>query len=123
MNRKVILGLVVIAGLAVRVLFLHARLSAHNLELKAYFADAQGLRPGAPVTVAGVTVGSVTTVQAHPSAKQNPAEVVMFISTPYELKIPADSTVSLATAGVLGETYAEIDVKGTSGPRPRMVLY
>jgi ABC-type transporter Mla subunit MlaD len=47
----------------------------------------------------------------------------MFISTPYELKIPADSTVSLATAGVLGETYAEIDVKGTSGPRPRMVLY
>jgi ABC-type transporter Mla subunit MlaD len=39
----------------------------------------------------------------------------MVIETPYELKIPRDSVASTATAGVLGETYVEIDVSEASG--------
>ena len=40
----------------------------------------------------------------------------MKLRTPYELNLPNDSTVSLDTAGVLGETYAEINVSEASGP-------
>src|SRR5205807_9031395 len=38
------------------------------------------------------------------------------IATSYELKIPKDSLVGLATAGVLGETYLEIDTAHASRP-------
>ena len=34
----------------------------------------------------------------------------------YELKIPSDSTASLTTAGILGETYVQIDAARASGP-------
>lgn len=39
-----------------------------------------------------------------------PAEVMMKLRTPYELHVPNDATVSLYTEGVLGETFAEINV-------------
>lgn len=40
----------------------------------------------------------------------------MKLTPPYELQIPNDSTASVETAGVLGETYVEIDVGHASGP-------
>jgi ABC-type transporter Mla subunit MlaD len=48
--------------------------------------------------------------------KTCPGSVVMELRTPYELKIPSDSVASTATAGILGETYLEIDVTQASGP-------
>lgn len=66
--------------------------------------------------LAGVDIGSVESVRARPELKEAPAEVVMLLSPAYELNIPSDSTASLETAGVLGETYVEIDVGHASGP-------
>ena len=40
----------------------------------------------------------------------------MVLSPLYELKIPNDSIASLATAGILGETYVQIDAARASGP-------
>jgi phospholipid/cholesterol/gamma-HCH transport system substrate-binding protein len=88
----------------------------HRLELKSYVHDAQGLRTGAPVRVAGVEVGSVTKVRVRTDMSQSPAEVDMVLLTPDKLDIPSDASVSLATAGVLGETYVDIDLRGSSGP-------
>jgi hypothetical protein len=87
----------------------------HKLVVKAYFSNAMSLRNGAPVRLAGVDVGSVRSVRARPELKEAPAEVVMVLTPAYELKIPNDSTVSLATTGVLGSTYVEIDVAHASG--------
>jgi ABC-type transporter Mla subunit MlaD len=39
----------------------------------------------------------------------------MNLRTEYALNIPSDAVVSLASAGILGETYAEIEVANTSG--------
>jgi hypothetical protein len=39
----------------------------------------------------------------------------MAISTPYELSIPDDSTVSLSAEGVLGPTFADIDTRFAHG--------
>jgi phospholipid/cholesterol/gamma-HCH transport system substrate-binding protein len=88
----------------------------HRLELTAYFADAQGLRKGAPVRLAGLDVGRVSGVGVHPDIREHPAEVRMTLLTDYDLAIPDDSKVSLRTAGILGETYVSIDVEG-AGPR------
>ena len=97
------------------VLFAYPRLTRHTIELTVRFQDANGLRAGAPVRLAGVEVGSVVSVRVRPEMQVAPAEVKMRLLTPYELKVPSDSTVSAETAGVLGETFLAIDVKGTFG--------
>ena len=93
-----------------------AKPSQPHLQVRCYFQDAQGLRAGAKVRLAGVEVGSVTSVRVRPERRDQPAEVTMFLQTPYELKIPNDSVVMLKTAGVLGEVFPEIDIRGALGP-------
>jgi phospholipid/cholesterol/gamma-HCH transport system substrate-binding protein len=88
----------------------------HRFTLKTYFQDVQGLQAGASVRLAGVGIGKVTSVRALPERNTEPAEVVMHISTPYEINIPNDSTVSIETAGVLGEPFVEIEIAGAHGP-------
>ncbi|HVO80504.1 MAG TPA: MlaD family protein [Terriglobales bacterium] len=113
--RRVGLIALAIAVITFAVLWGYPRLVTHRLELRVYFQNANGLRAGAPVRLAGVEVGKVTSVRARPERQAAPAEVTLSLRTPYELNIPSDSTVSLATAGVLGETFAEINVLGASG--------
>jgi ABC-type transporter Mla subunit MlaD len=107
---------VALAGVAVvTLLFVVLRPLAHKLVVKAYFTNA-GLRAGASVRLAGVDVGSVRTVRARPELKETPVEIVMVLNPQYDLNIPADSTVLLETAGVLGETFVEVDSAHASGP-------
>ena len=87
----------------------------HALTLKAYFTDGMGLRADAPVRLAGVDVGSVKSVRPRAELKQAPVEVIMSISTDYELRIPDDSIASLSTSGILGPTYVNIDTRNASG--------
>ena len=89
---------------------------SHKLVLRSYFADARNIRSGAAVRLAGVKVGTVKAVRIQPSMKDAPAELTMVLDTGYDLRIPQDSVVLLQTAGILGETYAEIEIAGTSGP-------
>ena len=89
---------------------------AHLLEIKCYFKDAQGLRAGDQVRVAGVVVGSVTSVRVRPEMGDYPAEAVLTLQTSYPLKVPDDAIVTVETAGVLGETFAKIDINHASGP-------
>ena len=91
-------------------------LSLHKLVLRAYFSDAKNIHSGADVRLAGVKVGTVKAVRIQSSMKDAPAELTMVLDTRYGLRIPNDSVVELQTAGVLGETYAEIEIAGTSGP-------
>ena len=40
----------------------------------------------------------------------------MELHTPYELQLPADAVARVETAGVLGESFVQIDISKTSGP-------
>ena len=82
-----------------------------HLTLKSYFDNAQGLRVGAPVRLSGVDIGNVTKITIVPDkAKQlTPVEITMKVSTRYGYAMRHDSVTSLETAGVLGETYLDID--------------
>jgi phospholipid/cholesterol/gamma-HCH transport system substrate-binding protein len=111
-------SLIIAAAALAAVTFFVTLAKPHEerLDLKCYFQNAQGLRPGARVRVAGVEVGSVTSVRVRPELRDHPAEVSMSLDTPYELKIPSGSVVALEAAGVFGEVFLQIDIQGAIGP-------
>lgn len=88
-----------------------------KIQLKSYFDDANGLRVGAPVRLAGVDIGNVTSIQViRDRTKQlTPVEVIMKVNTRYRFNLRKDSLTLLSTAGVLGETYINIDSSLSKG--------
>ena len=91
---------------------------SHRLTVISYFDNAIGLKPGAAVTLEGITIGTVKTVTvvASPEHKAAPVQVVMKLDTKYQSDLHTDSTVSLATAGVLGDTALDISSQFAVGP-------
>ncbi|MGZ4731165.1 MAG: MlaD family protein [Terriglobales bacterium] len=86
-------------------------LFTHKIQLKSYFDNASGLREGAPVRLSGVDIGNVTKILVvRDRTKQlTPVEVTMKVNTRYLFNLRKDSLTLLSTAGVLGETYIDID--------------
>ena len=82
-----------------------------RIRLVSYFDNAEGLRIGAPVRLNGVDIGNVAKILIVPDKDKQitPVEVVMKVSTKYIFNLHRDSVTSLDTAGVLGETYLDID--------------
>lgn len=87
-----------------------------ELRLRTFVNDALGLREGARVRVQGVELGKVTAVRVRPQPGKAPVEIDMLLQPTYELRIPTDAKVRLETEGVLGPTFAEIDIQSASGP-------
>lgn len=87
-----------------------------KIVLKAYFDNASGLRGGAPVRLQGVDIGNVVRIRIVPDKTLTPVEVSMKVSTKYRGALHTDSVTSLETAGVLGETFLEIDSSQAHGP-------
>ena len=116
-------GITVLAGsitLAILILLMSGTggIFTHKILLKSYFDNAGGLREGAPVRLQGVDIGNVTRIRviADPSHKLNPVEVTMKVNTKYHENLRKDSMTTLSTAGVLGETYLDIDSAQAKGP-------
>ena len=82
-----------------------------RIKLISYFDNASGLRVGAPVRLSGVDIGNVVAIRVVPDKDKQitPVEVIMKVSTKYGFNLRRDSVTSLDTAGVLGETYLDID--------------
>lgn len=112
--RKFALTLIIVAGLGC-IWFALWKPKTHDQNLKSFFQNGSSLKAGAPVCVDGVKLGVVTSVRVRPELGERPVEVLMAISTPYELSIPDDSTVALSAEGVLGPTFADIDTRFAHG--------
>ncbi|MDX1589986.1 MAG: outer membrane lipid asymmetry maintenance protein MlaD [Oleiphilaceae bacterium] len=73
------------------------------------FGDVGGLRPGARVSLSGVTVGRVTDVSLDSSSYR--VTVSMAIAAEVD-HIALDSIAIIRTAGLLGERYVDISPGG-----------
>jgi len=113
---------VVIASLTLGILLFlmsgTAGLFTKRITVKSYFDNAEGLRVGAPVRLSGVDIGNVAKIAIVSSRDKQltPVEVTIKISTKYQASLRRDSVTSLETAGVLGETYLDIDSTQAVGP-------
>jgi phospholipid/cholesterol/gamma-HCH transport system substrate-binding protein len=89
-----------------------------RITLKSYFDNASGLRVGAPVRLSGVDIGNVVGIRVVPDKDKQvtPVEVMMKVTTKYSFNLRRDSMTSLDTAGVLGETYLDIESSQAIGP-------
>jgi phospholipid/cholesterol/gamma-HCH transport system substrate-binding protein len=76
----------------------------------ARFDNIGDLKPGSPVTMAGVRVGRVESIKFDP--KDFKAAVVLRIEDQYQ-EIPEDSDASIQTAGLLGGKYVGIGPGGS----------
>jgi len=88
-----------------------------RITLISYFDNASGLRQGAAVRLSGVDIGNVANIRIVPDKDKQltPVEVIMKVSTQYSFNLRRDSVTSLDTAGVLGETYLDIDSSQATG--------
>ncbi len=93
-------------------------LFASKIVLKSYFDNASGLRKGAPVRLEGVDIGNVDEIRVVPDKDKQltPVEVTMKVNTRYSFGLRKDSVTTLSTAGVLGETYVDIDSARATRP-------
>ncbi len=85
--------------------------------VRSYVDDAGGLRVGAPVRLEGVDIGNVTGIRvvSEPAHQLNPVQVTMKITTKYADSMGKGCNVTLATAGVLGEVYMNMDCRQGRG--------
>jgi phospholipid/cholesterol/gamma-HCH transport system substrate-binding protein len=91
---------------------------APKLKLRSYFENASGLKDGAPVTLEGVTIGNVQHIRVVPERNPTPVEVTMSIGEEYMRDLHANSTTAIAQAGVLGDSFLDIDSTHAYGPPP-----
>lgn len=80
-----------------------------SYRIQAYFSDIGGLKPRAKVSMGGVVIGRVVSIQLD--QKTFKALVNMDIQREFS-QIPADSSASILTAGLLGDQYIGIDPGG-----------
>jgi phospholipid/cholesterol/gamma-HCH transport system substrate-binding protein len=106
-------GLVVIASLvilAITILYIGSTGGspwAATYHVKALMSDVNGLKPGAPVRVGGVEVGTVTKVDFAPEGR-GMIEVEMRLDRRVRSRVTTQSTVSLGALGLLGEKAVDI---------------
>jgi phospholipid/cholesterol/gamma-HCH transport system substrate-binding protein len=81
-----------------------------SFNVTARFDNVGDLRVGAPVTMAGVTVGRVTGVEVD--SREFRAVVKLAIEKRYDT-IPDDTWANIETAGLLGAKYVGLDPGGS----------
>jgi len=90
-----------------------------ELTVTTYFENSAGLKTGAPVNLEGVTIGEVKKVliSTDPKRKLTPVYVIMKLNPKFSTSLHKDSTASLSTVGVLGDTVVDINSQVATGPQ------
>ncbi|HZX19069.1 outer membrane lipid asymmetry maintenance protein MlaD [Pseudomonas peli] len=102
-------GLLALLLLALRVSGLTVGSSDNTYKVYAHFENIAGLTVRSKVTMAGVTIGKVTAIDLDRNSYMG--RVTMVLDDAVD-NLPADSTASILTAGLLGEKYIGLSVGG-----------
>jgi len=101
----VLLGFAALFFLVTQITSREFGLGEGGFRLTAMFEQVGGLKPGAPVSMAGVTIGRVEAISYD--FDEYRARVVLRVEPKYD-RIPDDSDASILTAGLLGGQYVGI---------------
>jgi phospholipid/cholesterol/gamma-HCH transport system substrate-binding protein len=99
----VVVGLTSIGKLSIQVGGLNYK-GPGGLRLYAVFDEIGGLKPRAPVAIAGVTVGQVVSIDLDPSLR---ARVTLDVDP--SLALPSDTSAGIRTSGLLGDQYIALE--------------
>jgi phospholipid/cholesterol/gamma-HCH transport system substrate-binding protein len=102
----IIAGIVCLGYLSIKLGKLEI-VGERGYEIYGVFSNIGGLKVGAGVEIAGVTVGRVKTI----TLKNYQAQVVL--NFPKGLKIQEDAIASIKTRGLIGEKYVDITPGGS----------
>ncbi len=84
--------------------------SSDSYEVTAHFENVGSLKNRAPVSMSGVTIGRVTSVEFDPRGLN--AVVIFKIDNKFD-QIPDDSDASILTSGLLGSQYIGLQPGGS----------
>ena len=104
----VLLGMAGLVFLALKAANLGSVGGGDSYMLQANFDNIGGLKPRAPVRVAGVTVGRVKSIALDP--KDFKGVVTLDIDKRYAF--PKDTAAKILTAGLLGDQYVGLEPGG-----------
>ncbi len=105
----VAMGIAALLVLAVNVSNVSGFSAGKYYSITANFDNVSGLKERSAVSIAGVTVGRVTSIFVDPVSYE--AVVEMKIDARFN-DVPVDSSVGIYTAGLLGEKYVGIEPGG-----------
>jgi phospholipid/cholesterol/gamma-HCH transport system substrate-binding protein len=115
-NTEMLVGMFIAAGLAalfvlaMKVSNLSSLSTGDSYRLIARFENIGGLKVRSPVTVGGVRVGRVSSIDYDNSRFE--AVVTMELEDKYN-QFPTDTSASIYTAGLLGEQYVGLEPGGS----------
>ncbi|MGH8131508.1 MAG: outer membrane lipid asymmetry maintenance protein MlaD [Steroidobacteraceae bacterium] len=101
----VLLGFAALFFLTTQITSREFGLGEKGYRLTASFEQVGGLKPGAPVSMSGVTIGRIESIDYD--FNEYRARVTMRIDPTYD-RIPDDSDAGILTAGLLGGQYLGI---------------
>ena len=106
----VLLGLAALFFLTTQTTGSETFSAGETYEVTARFQNVGNLKPRAPVSMAGVTIGRVTSIQFDPQRLD--AKVTFVIDSRYD-QIPDDSDAAILTSGLLGSQYIGLQAGGS----------
>ena len=113
-----LIGIIAITFLALRIGDFQL-LNNQQYIIKAEFTSASGLKKGAHVEIAGVSVGKVTNIIFNPETYL--AEVHIAIED--SIQVPDDSIASIRTSGIIGDKFLKISPGGSDNIiEPNMII-
>lgn len=101
----ILLGLILL-GLSIFLIGGDRFFLKSQYNLKAMFDETQGLAKGSEVSLSGIIVGNITSIEF--SSEDNKIIVNMDIDTDFKDRITEGSTASIKTKGALGDQYIYI---------------
>jgi phospholipid/cholesterol/gamma-HCH transport system substrate-binding protein len=105
----VLLGFAALFFLVTQITNKELTVSGGSYQVEAQFNNVGSLKPGAAVSMSGVTVGRVDSITFDQDVYK--AVVKLRISSAYN-RIPTDSDASIMTSGLLGGQYIGITAGG-----------
>jgi len=109
---ETVMGAVVVLVAAFFIVFAYSTAdisSTDGYKIKAKFDRVDGILVGSDVRMSGIKIGSVTSTSLDP--KTYFAEVS--ISVQSDVKIPADTSISVSADGLLGQKYLSLSPGGS----------